>query len=301
MARIIKPITVDVARENLFEAIIAKQHDSNSRFLKVSFVNEGESIPIGSSSSVTINAERADGQSKSFLGEINDDGTVTVPLTTWMLELDDYLRCDISVVDSEARKLTSTNFSIKVEAASNFDENISEDENYDVLIKLLADVNIVKDSAISAAKAANSAAEKFEEAIASLEETQYLLYWNENADFVSEEQEQKNLETLRELKWNGAQSTFLLCGDKYIPLTNHSVVKDSGGAGEHSIYQFADIISNAHETYELDYYSHPHYFQDFCSYRKFQFQITMQVVDELPSDAADHPNVLYIVPEAEGR
>lgn len=28
---------------------------------------------------------------------------------------------------------------------------------------------------------------------------------------------------------------------------------------------------------------------------------TMQVVDELPSDAADHPNVLYIVPEAEGR
>ena len=36
MAQITREITVDVAKSNIFQAIVAKQNDSNSRFLKVS-------------------------------------------------------------------------------------------------------------------------------------------------------------------------------------------------------------------------------------------------------------------------
>lgn len=159
MAQVIKEITVDVARKNLFQAIVAKQHDSNSRFLKVSFTNEGEPITIGSASSVIINAERADNESKSFAGSVNDDGTVTVPLTSWMLELDDFLRCDISIVAADDSKLTSTSFTIEVEAAANGEgSDISEDENYDILITLLSDCAKAKSDCEDATNSANTAA-----------------------------------------------------------------------------------------------------------------------------------------------
>ncbi|MGN0558382.1 MAG: leucine-rich repeat domain-containing protein [Acutalibacteraceae bacterium] len=137
MAEIIKEITVDVAKKNLFQAIVAKQYDDNSRFLKVTLQNEGEKITVENTSTVTINAERADQTSKSFFGTVYSDGTVKVPLANWMLELDDVVRCDITVIDSSSRKLTSTSFSIDVEAAANPSGGISEDEGNDILIKLI--------------------------------------------------------------------------------------------------------------------------------------------------------------------
>ncbi len=142
MAQIIKEITVDVAKRNLFQAIVAKQHDSNSRFLKVTLTNEGTTISVDTNSVVTINAGRADGLASAFAGVVNADGTVTVPLTTWMLELDDLVKCDITVVDSESRKLTSTSFELEVETAAYDDSEIMEDENYDLLVSLLGNVDL---------------------------------------------------------------------------------------------------------------------------------------------------------------
>ena len=52
-----------------------------------------------------------------------------------MLELDDTVKCDIAVVDAESRKLTSTSFELEVETAAYGDGEITEDENYDLLIK----------------------------------------------------------------------------------------------------------------------------------------------------------------------
>lgn len=159
MAQIIKEISVDVMKKNLFQAIIAKQNDSNSRFLKVTFMREGEPLSVEESSVVIINAERADNESKSFMGTVNEDGTVTVPLTNWMLELDDFVRCDVSIVDSESRKLTSTSFSIEVEAAANSGEDISEDENYDILVTLLGECADTKRECDTATASATAAAE----------------------------------------------------------------------------------------------------------------------------------------------
>lgn len=139
MAKIIHEINVEVAKPNLFQAIVGKQSDYNSRFLKVTFVDGNEVISAAQSQSVTINANRPDGESKRFSGEINEDGTVTVPLSAWMLEIEGTVYCDISVIGKDDSKLTSTSFMVKVEAVACPDSEIADDEHFDVLQDLIAD------------------------------------------------------------------------------------------------------------------------------------------------------------------
>ncbi len=160
MAEIIKQIDVDVAKKNTFQAIVAKQGDTASRFLKVRLTNEGEPINVALSTSVVINALRSDEQADSFLGEVMEDGTVKVPLTQWMLAIDGLMTCSITIVDSQSRKLTSTSFTVDVQFAENIDGDISEDENYDILVSLLADVSATKEDTINATNDAIEATER---------------------------------------------------------------------------------------------------------------------------------------------
>ena len=144
MAEIIKSLFLDVSLQNRIQAVVAKQYDKNSRFLKIQMTDEGRPIFVEQTSVVTINASRADNTYKMFAGKVNDDGTVTVPITYWMLELDDKVSCDISVVDVEGRKLSTLNFTIEVERSNYTGEEISEDENYDLLLTLLEDITAAK-------------------------------------------------------------------------------------------------------------------------------------------------------------
>lgn len=157
MAEIIREITVDVAKANVFQAIVAKQFDSNSRFLKATITNNGEPLTIPPSASVTINALREDGNAEAFLGSVNDDGTITVPLSNWMLQLDGIVKCDISIVTADS-KLTTTMFSLAVEEAAYGGSDISDDPNYDLLIQLLEDCSTIKEDCANATSAANEAA-----------------------------------------------------------------------------------------------------------------------------------------------
>jgi hypothetical protein len=145
MAKIIQEIELEVAKPNLFQAIVAKQNDYNSRFLKVAFVNNGEKINIDATLTATINAERPDGASKRFDAVVNDDGTVTAPLTGWMLELQGFVSCDISVITADG-KLTTTDFSINVNEAACCDADISNDEDYDVLKDLIIKVETLEEN-----------------------------------------------------------------------------------------------------------------------------------------------------------
>lgn len=145
MARIVQEINLEVAKPNLFQAIVAKQNDYNSRFLKVTFVNNGEKINIDATLTATINAERPDGASKRFDAVVNDDGTVTAPLTGWMLELQGLVSCDISVITADG-KLTTTDFSINVNEAACSDEDISNDDNYDILQELIVKVETLEEN-----------------------------------------------------------------------------------------------------------------------------------------------------------
>jgi hypothetical protein len=148
LIKIIKELNIEVTKPNVFQAIVAKQYDMNTRFIKATFVDCGERIDIPNSPtlSVVINAQRIDGQSKGFDGEINEDGTVTVPLHSWMLELEGSVICDISVIDTATdneQKLTTTSFTLMVEKAAYGGDDVTSDPQYDVLVNLINDVEFV--------------------------------------------------------------------------------------------------------------------------------------------------------------
>ena len=165
MARIILPIRVEVAKPNFFQAIVAKQNDTNSRWLKVTFVHNKEKIEVAPDSIVFINAKRSDGESKSAYGEVHANGDLLVPFTSWMLELAGTLECDVSVVDRQEEKLTCTKFTVEVEKASNGSQDVAGDENYDVLISALAEVAQAKAAITEAADKATTAASNATKAV----------------------------------------------------------------------------------------------------------------------------------------
>lgn len=144
MIEIIKELNIEVSKPNVFQAVVAKQYDMNTRFIKATFVDNGKKIYIDPNAtvSVVINAYRPDGKSKGFKGEVNaDDGTVTVPLHSWMLEQVGTVVCDISVIDVESgdnKKLTTTSFNLIVERAAYGGEDITSDPQYDILVELLS-------------------------------------------------------------------------------------------------------------------------------------------------------------------
>lgn len=146
MAQIIKSLSLDVSRQNRIRAILAKQFDNGSRFLNIQLNNEGEPITVAKTSVVLINATRADGESESFMGVVNDDGSVTVPITYWMLEVPGRVKCDISVISEQGSKLSSLGFAIEVEKTNGDDENIGEQENCGILVQLISDVKQLEDN-----------------------------------------------------------------------------------------------------------------------------------------------------------
>ena len=141
MATILREITADVAQLNRYQAIVAKQYDRESRFLKVHITNMGEPITVDPTATVIINARRSDDTGRSFMGEVNQDGSVTVPLTYWILELDGNVKCDISIIVDNEIMLTTTLFELEVEEAAVSNSDVEEDEEYSVLLSLINKVS----------------------------------------------------------------------------------------------------------------------------------------------------------------
>lgn len=149
MVQITKKIALEVSKPNTLKVIVAKQGDNRSRYIKATFVNDNKKIEIPPSATATINASRGDGTSKRFAGEVNTDGTVTVPLTAWILELGGIVECDISVFGEQGSKLTTSKFIVEVECSACDDDEISEDENYDILIQLIEDVKELQEKGVN--------------------------------------------------------------------------------------------------------------------------------------------------------
>ena len=119
-------VKLNVSKMNVLKDVFAKQKDSNSRFLNCVFFDGCRIIPI-TQGDVVINAERADGLYHSFVGSINADGSVRVPLTNWMLDKAGDLTCSVTIYEG-SEKLTTAAFRIFVEKAENPDGAISPDD-----------------------------------------------------------------------------------------------------------------------------------------------------------------------------
>lgn len=168
MASVLREITVDVAQLNRFQAIVAKQYDRQSRYLKVHLTNMGDEIEADQGATVVINARREDGVAKSFLGEVNNDGTVTVPLTYWMLELDGMVKCDISIIVGTESVLTTTLFELEVQEAAADEESVEADEDYGILVGLIQEVETLK---TTMEDTADDLTEQYEAAAAELQDS----------------------------------------------------------------------------------------------------------------------------------
>lgn len=163
MAEAIKEIVLDVSKPKALKAIVAKQNDVNSRFIKATLTNSGQVIPIDTGSTITFNVERPDGEVKALIGTLNEDGTVTVPLTQWVLELEGIVRCEISVIDTDS-KLTTLSFVISVEENLYNTEDLIQDENYDLLVTLINRSTQAANACGEAATNANGAADNANQA-----------------------------------------------------------------------------------------------------------------------------------------
>ena len=146
MAQITKSLSLDVSRQNRRRAILAKQFDNGSRFLNIQLNNEGEPITVAKNSVVLINATRADGARESFVGGVNDDGSVTVPITYWMLEMPGKVMCDVSVISEQESKLSTLGFAIEVEQANGMGDDIADTEDCGILVQLISDVKRLEDN-----------------------------------------------------------------------------------------------------------------------------------------------------------
>lgn len=96
------------------------------------------------------NRQRLDDKWEVISGDIIGraiEGTVTVPLTYWMLQLDGTVKCDISIITANKTVLSTTLFELEVqEAAAPDDSEIEKDDDYGILIQLIADVQAIKDA-----------------------------------------------------------------------------------------------------------------------------------------------------------
>lgn len=159
MSQITKEIKAQVYKKSHFEAVVAKQHDTNSRFLKVTLCSGEEIISVPPTSSALLNVRRADGEARAFLGTVNADGTVTLPLTGWALELDDTISCSVSVFGGDGERLTSTSFTINVEAAEYTGDALPEEETADLLTQLMDAAENLNSKAQEVSAAADKALE----------------------------------------------------------------------------------------------------------------------------------------------
>lgn len=166
---ILRELQIDVAKENTFQAILAKQYDKATRYILAEITNLGKPLAIETGSAVLINFSRPDKSTAAFVGEVIG-GKVKVPLPYWALELDGEVIADISLVGTDSR-LTTLGFTILVQPATYTGDSISEDENFDLLLQLLGQVGesqaaaqAAEQSAVNSANAAASAAQSAQSA-----------------------------------------------------------------------------------------------------------------------------------------
>lgn len=100
----------DTVLTNRSRAIRAVKGDNGTRFIDVCVTVNGEQVRV-TKGTTTINVRRPDGEEDSFPGEINEDGTVRVPINQWTIDVPGEVICSCTVA-SEGKRLTTTAFSV---------------------------------------------------------------------------------------------------------------------------------------------------------------------------------------------
>lgn len=114
MIQTVADITLDVSTPVARPiTIYAKQFDSSSRYICVHVTDNGIPMYIESNSAVFLGGRRSDKKKKSFAGTVNTDGTLMLPIDSWLLQLVGSVECDV-VIRSDDAVLTTMSFMLVV-------------------------------------------------------------------------------------------------------------------------------------------------------------------------------------------
>lgn len=144
MAQCMCKMVLDVADRDAAQCIVARQGDSATRFVRLRLTSFGEPIRVEESAIAVLNVRNAANERLAFEGEINSDGSLTLPINAWMLQSVGVLQCDVSVIDVGGGKLTTPSFEIEVVASVAADDVLSGDEleGESIAARLLAEEKI---------------------------------------------------------------------------------------------------------------------------------------------------------------
>lgn len=143
MASILIKKVLDAVRPNRTAPIIAVQNDYNSRTISAVITVDGKPVAIPATASAAISLRRRDGEGKIFAGTVNTDGTVSVTIPQWALELEGDVTYSLKLV-GEDFSLSTPHGLISVQYAP-ADGEISEDNaDYDSYTRLLAEMSSLR-------------------------------------------------------------------------------------------------------------------------------------------------------------
>lgn len=114
MAQCMCKIMLDVAERDNLQTVIARQGDSASRFLRLRLLSYGEPLRVEESATAILNVRNAAGELRAFAGDVHSDGSLTLPIGSWMLKTAGTLQCDVSIFDAAGGRLTTPPFEIEV-------------------------------------------------------------------------------------------------------------------------------------------------------------------------------------------
>lgn len=110
-------ITLYVDRKNKYKYVYGKQSDTKSRFLKVTIVDGGKKVVLGSDDNAKFRALKPDGTAVFNDCAIEPDGTILVELSAQTLAVEGHVSADVVIIGKSDEILATANFCIIVEKA----------------------------------------------------------------------------------------------------------------------------------------------------------------------------------------
>lgn len=135
---------LDVADRDTLQTVVARQGDNATRFVRLALFAFGEPLRVEENAVVLLNAKNAAGELRAFAGEVNCDGTLTLPFNSWMLHSVGILQCDVTIVDADGGKLTTPPFEVDVAPSVAADELLpgDSDDGESITARLLSEERV---------------------------------------------------------------------------------------------------------------------------------------------------------------
>lgn len=154
---ILQSISLDFGRDTLPITVFAKQNDQNSRFVKITPLNCGQTYTLDSGITARLQLTKPDGHTVIDDATI-ENNTITAELTAQVLAAAGMAVAEIGLYKNDAL-LSSQVFYIDIKKAAYDMEAVESSDEYNSLVDALGRVDGAVEAANTAASAANTAAQ----------------------------------------------------------------------------------------------------------------------------------------------